>query len=188
MTDDRAWFETVDSEIVYRGWSTVRRDRVRTPDGEDVDREVVVHDNAVAIVPVLDDGTVVLLRQYRHPFGASLLEIPAGKLDVEGEGLEAAAQRELAEEIGFRAGRLEPLITIANSVGWTDEETHLYLARDLTAVPAPEGFVAKAEEAAMEVVRLPLDVAVEAARDGKVRDAKTVVGLLLAAERLAGGS
>lgn len=186
MTEGSAWFETVSSEIVYEGWSTVRRDTVRTPDGEDVDREVVVHDDAVAVVPVLEDGSVVLLRQYRHPFGTSLLEVPAGKLDVDGEPPEAAAQRELAEEIRYRAGRLEPLITIANSVGWTNERTHLFLARDLEPVSPPAGFVAKAEEAAMEVVRLPLDAAVAAVRAGDVPDAKTVVGLLLAADRLAG--
>ncbi|MBW3662934.1 MAG: NUDIX hydrolase [Actinobacteria bacterium] len=176
-----AWFETVASEIVYNGWSTVRRDVVRTPQGEDVEREVVLQDDAVAMVPLLDDGTVILLRQYRHPFGTSLLEVPAGKLDVEGEPPAAAARRELTEEIGYETERLELLVTIANSVGWTDERTHIFLATGLRAVPRPDDFVATAEEAAMEVVRLPLQAAVEAVRDGRIPDAKTVVGLLFAA-------
>lgn len=178
------WFETVASEVVYEGWSRVRRDQVRMPDGDVVDREVVLHDDAVAVVPVLGDGTVVMLLQYRQPFGRGVLEIPAGKLDVDGEGVEEAAQRELREEIHYRAATLEHLATYANSAGWCDERTHLYLARGLEPAAPPDGFEARAEEAVMEVTRLPFDVALEHVRRADPVDGKTLLGLLLARERL----
>jgi 8-oxo-dGTP pyrophosphatase MutT (NUDIX family) len=174
------WFRTLDRQVVYDGWSTVRVDQVRMPDGAQAEREVVEHMSAVAVVPVFDDGTVALLRQYRHPVGRYLLEIPAGVLDVDGEAEDDAAQRELAEEMGLRAGRLEHLTTFENSAGWSTERTHVYLGRDLAPTPLPDGFEPEHEEADMEVVRLPLDAAVDGVRRGEVTDAKTVIGLLLA--------
>ena len=184
--DDQAatgWFETLDSRVVHDGWSTVRVDRVRMPDGDEAEREVVEHMSAVAVVPLFADGHVALLRQYRHAVGRYLLEIPAGVLDVEGEPEPDAAQRELAEEMGLRAERLDHLVTFENSAGWCDERTHVFLGRDLVEAAAPEGFEAQHEEADMEVVRLPLDEAVDGITRGEVTDAKTVVGLLLAARR-----
>lgn len=178
-----AWFETRHSEVRYDGLSRVRVDLVAMPDGSTGEREVVVHPDAVAVVPVMDDGTVVLLRQYRHPFGDYQLEIPAGKLDVDGEGVEAAAQRELGEEAGLRAGRLERLTVLRNSAGWTDEQTHVYLGTELAAATPSDEFEAHAEEADMEVVRLPLDAAVAQVEAGALADAKTALGLLLAARR-----
>lgn len=175
------WYETLDSTVVHDGFSAVRVDRVRMPDGAETEREVVEHVDAVAVVPVFDDGTVVLLRQYRHPVGRYLLEIPAGILDVDGEDEVEAAQRELAEEVGLRAGQITHLTTIQNSAGWSTEQTHVYLGRDLAATEPPADFVLEHEEADMEVVRLPLDEAVAAVEDGRITDAKTVVGLLLAA-------
>lgn len=176
-----AWFETVDSRVVHDGWSTVRVDTIRMPDGGETDREVVEHVSAVAVVPVFADGTVGLLRQYRHPVGQYLLEIPAGILDVEGEAEAEAAQRELAEEMGLRAGRLEHLTTFENSAGWSTERTIVFLGRDLAEADPPEGFEREHEEADMEVVRLPLDAAVDGVSRGEITDAKTVIGLLLAA-------
>lgn len=176
-----AWYETLDSRVVHDGWSTVRVDTVRMPDGDRADREIVEHRSAVAVVPLLADGAVALLRQYRHAVGQYLLEIPAGILDVEGEGEADAAQRELAEEIGMRAGRLEHVTTFHNSAGWSTERTHVFVGRDLHEVARPDGFVLEHEEADMEVVRLPLDDAVAAVVAGEITDAKTVVGLLLAA-------
>lgn len=175
------WFEVQDSRVEYRGFSTVRTDVVAMPDGSRSEREVVEHTSAVAVVPLLSDGTVVLLRQYRHPVGGYLLEIPAGILDVEGEPEADAAHRELVEETGLRAGRLEHLVTFHNSAGWTDERTSVYLGHDLSEVEPPDGFTPEAEEADMEVVRLPLDAAVEGVGAGEITDAKTVVGLLMAA-------
>lgn len=178
-------YEVESSRIAYDGdLSRVRVDRVRMPDGEVASREVVEHPDAVAVVPVEADGQVVLLRQYRHPVGLSPLELPAGKLDTDGEAPAEAARRELAEEVGLGAGTLTRLVTFHNSSGWTDEATTVYLATDLQRVDAPEGFTAHAEEAAMEVVRMPLAEAAERARRGELTDAKTLIGLLLAAERL----
>jgi 8-oxo-dGDP phosphatase len=174
-------YEVRGTELVYDGQlSRVRVDRVRMPDGDVVDREVVEHPSAVAVVPIDDEGRVVLLRQYRHPVGGHVLEIPAGKLDVSGEAAADAAARELHEEVGMVAGRLEELVTFDNSSGWTDERTTVYLARDVRDEERPAGFVPTAEEAAMEVVRMPLAEAVAAARRGEVPDAKTLIGLLLA--------
>ncbi|MTV26822.1 NUDIX hydrolase [Nitriliruptoraceae bacterium ZYF776] len=176
-----AWFETIEERTVYDGFSRVVVERLRAPDGSEVDREIVDHDDAVAVVPVDDHGRVLLLKQYRQPLRGYLLEIPAGKLDVEGEAPQDAAQRELAEELGFRAGRLTPLSTVWNSAGWSTERTHLYLGQDLVATAPPDGFVAQAEEADMEIVPFALSDALAMARDGDLVDAKTVLGLLLAA-------
>lgn len=184
MTDDDAgWFETLSSETVYEGFSTVRRDEVRMPDGSTAVREYVEHDDAVGVVPIMEDGSVLLVKQYRHPLGRYLLEIPAGKLDRDGEPPEEAARRELVEEVGYRAGRLDELLHFENSAGWTTESTTLYLATELSEAPAPPGFEPEDEEADMEVVRIPFEDAVELARTGSLTDAKTVLGLLLAADR-----
>lgn len=184
MSEQAAWFETLSSETVYEGYSVVHRDEVRMPDGTTGTREYVDHDAAVALVPVMADGSVLLLKQYRHPLGRYLLEIPAGKLDVDGEPPEEAARRELVEEVGYGAGRLEELTRFHNSAGWTTETTTVYLATELTEEQPPPGFERTGEEADMEVVRIPFDDAVGLARDGSLTDAKTIVGLLLAADRL----
>ena len=176
-----AWFETLGSREAYRGFSTVRVDRVRTPDGAEVEREVVERPSAVGVVPITPEGRVLLLHQYRQPVGRLLVELPAGLMDVAGEEDPAAtAQRELIEELGMRAGSLEPLTTFWNSAGWTDERTHLYLGRELQPTAPPDDFAASAEELHLEVVSLDLDDAVQAVRDGEITDAKTVIGLQLA--------
>jgi 8-oxo-dGDP phosphatase len=177
-------FTTLAVEEHYRGRSTVRVERVRTPEGEEVDREIVGHDDAVAVVPVTDDGEVVLLRQYRQALREHLLEIPAGTLDVAGESPLEAARRELAEETGYTARRLEHLASFDNSAGWTDERTHVYLATGLTDGGRPDGFQLEHEEADMEIVHLELEQAIEDARAGRLTDAKTLVGLLLTAGRV----
>ncbi len=178
--------EVIDSAILHDGFrSRVRSDQVRFPDGSQGAREVIEHLDAVAIVPVHHDGTVTLLRHYRHPLTEEILEIPAGVLDVTGEDPADAARRELAEEVGLAADELTHLTTFANSPGWTDETTVVYLATGLTATAAPDGFVAEGEEAAMREERLPLGQAVEAVR-GERSDAKSLIGLLLASEALRG--
>ena len=180
-------YDVLASEVAYdSGFTRVRVDRVRMPGGE-ATREVVETADAVAAVALDGDGRVVLVEQYRHPLGARAWELPAGKLDVEGEDTEAACQRELAEEVGLRAGRLELLGTFANSAGWTSERTTLYLASELTAVGPPAGFTADHEEADLAVRRVLLDDAVAEVEDGTITDGKTVVGLLLAARRRGGG-
>jgi 8-oxo-dGDP phosphatase len=178
-------FEVEETAVTHDGQlSRIRVDTVRMPDGQTADREIVEHPNAVAVVPLADDGTVVLLRQYRHPVGASLLEIPAGKLDVEGEDPTEAIRRELLEETGLAADEVEELATFHNSAGWTDEQTTLFLARGLHPADKPEGFAAEAEEAHMEMVRMPLAEAVAQAERGAITDAKTLLGLLLVARRM----
>ena len=173
------WFQTVGSRVVHEGHVTLRIDEVTTPGGT-VEREVAVPPDAVAVV-ALADGDVVLVRQYRQPLGTSTLELPAGVLDRQGEEVAAAAARELAEECHLAAGEWSVLTTLAPTPGWSTERVTLLLARDVHPTDAPDGFEPAAEEAAMEVVRLPLDAAVAAVHDGTIIDAKTVVGILLVA-------
>jgi 8-oxo-dGTP pyrophosphatase MutT (NUDIX family) len=174
-------FAVTSSAVTHRGMlTTMRVDTVHTPDGSTVQREVAERPNAVAMVPLTADDQVILVRQYRHPVGRYELEIPAGILDIEGEREEAAAQRELAEEIGMTAGSLRKLLCFHNSGGWSDEATTVFLATDLRDA-ATSDFVAEAEEADMSVHRIPLDEAVAAVHRGEIQDAKTVIGLLLVA-------
>lgn len=178
------WFETVESEVVYEGFSRVRVDRVRMPDGAVVDREVVEHQDAVAVVPIMDDRTVVLLRQYRHPLGRYVLEVPAGKQDVADEDPAETAQRELREEIGMQATELRQLVAFQNSSGWATETTTVYLGTGLHPASHADGFEPHAEEADMEVVRLPLDDLAAMAGRGELTDAKSLIGVLLAVRAL----
>ncbi len=150
------------------------------PDGAVKRREIVETAPAVAIVALDEDGCVTLLRQYRHPLRRRMLELPAGKLDVDGEEPLAAAQRELAEEAGLAAQTWSLLTSFQNSGGWTDEHTMVYLATDLRQVAPPDGFEAEAEESEIEILRVPLAAAVKRAQTGEITDAKTVIGLLLA--------
>jgi len=179
-------FRTVASSHHYRGFSSVRIDVLEGPDGR-FEREVVEHPDAVAVVALDDQQQVALVRQYRHPLGESLLEIPAGTLDVAGEAAVAAAHRELAEEVGLRSDELLPMGTIWNSAGWSDERTHLFLALRTHPAPRPDGFRPSDEEAVMSVLWQPLGELVRAAVDGTLTDAKTTVGVLRAAAMLGTG-
>lgn len=179
-------WEVVSSRVEWSGYSTVRVDTIRLPDGSTADREVVEHQPAVAVVPVTDDGDVVLVRQYRHAFGAYLLELPAGGVDPDDLDSRTAGQRELVEEIGRSPGRMEHLTTFRNSVGWCTEYTDIWLATGLTATAPDPDWVAVGEEADMEVVVLPMFEAVAAVRDGTINDGKTVIGLLMANDHLQG--
>jgi len=145
------------------------------PRGAAVVRVVVRHPGAVAIVPLLGDE-LLLIRQYRAAVDRALLEIPAGKLDVEGEAPELTARRELEEEIGYRAGALHPLATFFTTPGFSNERMHLFVATDLEAVGAtPHG----AEEEVADVVRVAIDDVADLVRSGEVEDAKTLVALSL---------
>ena len=151
-----------------------------TPDGGRMTRDIVHHRGAVAVVAV-DGDDVVLLRQYRTPVEGELLEIPAGTRDVGGEDPDGTARRELAEEAGLACESLEELGTFYNSPGFCDELSHVFLATGLSEVPRePDG----AEEEWMTIERVNLGQ-VEAMIDGgEIRDAKTIIGLLLALRRL----
>ncbi|MEY2470670.1 MAG: ADP-ribose pyrophosphatase [Actinomycetota bacterium] len=152
------------------------------PDGEEFHRDLVHHPGAVSVVPYEADGTILLVRQYRAAIDDYLLEIPAGKRDVADEPPELTAHRELAEEVGRVAGRMELLGTFYNSPGFCDEYSYTYLARDLTETPIEAHSV---EEAAMTVERVPFDEALAMVTRGDITDAKTIIALLLAKDQLA---
>jgi len=176
-------FRSLGEEVLHRGPVVqVTRATIAGPDGTTYEREVVHHPGAVAVVPVLDDGrTVVLVRQYRSALDALVLEVPAGKCDVDGEAPEATAARELEEEVGYRAAHLERLCVIHNSPGFSDERVVIFLAQRLEAGrAAPHGI----EEQHMAVEHVSLAETDTLIADGHVTDAKTVVGLLLARDKL----
>lgn len=180
MSEENPGVEVLTSAAAFTGaLSNVRVDRVRFADGSEADREIVEHPDAVGIVALDADGKVLMLRQYRHAVGERLLELPAGKLDVRGEDPVAAARRELQEETGYRAGRMDHLLRFHNSAGWTDEATTLYLAEGLEEAGVPVSFTAQHEEADMEVEWVPLDEAVSMVASGEIRDAKSIIGVLM---------
>jgi len=152
-------------------------DTVRFPDGSEGELEIVRHSGAAAVVPLASapagaDPIVLMLRQYRYAAGGPLWEIPAGRLDP-GEAPEACARRELKEEAGIEAGRLERLTTIWTTPGFTDEAIHLFWATDLKTVEharEPDEFI--------EVVPRPLSTVLAGIRDGDIRDGKTVSAIL----------
>ena len=141
-------------------------------------REVVHHHGSAVILPVFDDGTVALVRQYRHPAVRYLLEAPAGSLD-DGERPEDGAARELQEELGLTAGRLEKLSEFFVSPGFCDEKMWVFLATELT-----EGAQNPEEDELLDVVRLPIDEALEMISSSEIQDAKTIIALMLAAPRV----
>jgi len=164
--------QVVESHRLYEGRVvSLRVDRVRLPDGRSTVREVVEHAPVVAIVALDGQGNVLLVRQYRLPVQQSLLEIPAGGVDP-GESAEEAAQRELQEETGQRAGHLERLCSFFASPGYCNEYMDLYLATALE----PSALAADADES-IEVVCLPLSEALRLIERGEIRDAKTIIGL-----------
>lgn len=156
---------------------SVYRSTFRAPDGEEFTREVVRHPGAVSVVPLTDDGDVVLVRQYRAALDRFLLEIPAGKRDVAGEPPEETARRELAEEVGLVADELVPLAVFHNSVGFSDEESHVFLG---TGLRGTDKDLQGIEEEHMTEVRIPLADVPGRIAAGDISDAKTVIGLLLA--------
>lgn len=171
-------FSVVDEREVLRGpVVSVHDATVRDPEGETHDRQIVRHPGAVAVVPLVDDQTALLVRQYRTALDQEVLELPAGKLDVDGEAPERAAARELAEEVGQRASHLERLAVFHTSPGFCDERAIVYLARDLT--PCDDDRHGP-EERHLQVVRVPLADVRAMIADGDLHDAKTIIGLLLA--------
>jgi ADP-ribose pyrophosphatase len=150
---------------------TLNVDTVQLPNGVTVDLETIRHPGAAAVVPVKDDGTVVLIRQFRHAAGGFIYEIPAGKLDP-GEDPLNCASRELEEEVGYRASSFELLSSIFTAPGFADEVIHVYKATGLT-----KGRQQLDRDEVLEIVEIPLDQAIARIQDGTIRDGKTIVGL-----------
>jgi len=179
MSDGRAFRVVGTSGIADAGFFRVDDLSVLGPDGEVHQRYVVRHPGAVVVVPVEDDGEhVLLVRQYRAAVDGELLEVPAGKRDVDGESPEATAHRELEEEIGHRARTLVPLAEFYNTPGFCDEYTYLYAAIGLEVLEARNAQTAEEHEMQVERIALADVSAMIDARD--IVDAKTIIGLTLA--------
>jgi 8-oxo-dGTP pyrophosphatase MutT (NUDIX family) len=171
-------FEHLSDEVIHRGHIiTVCRSLFRAPDGTEFERDIVRHPGAVSVVPLLGSGEVVLVRQYRAALDDRLLEIPAGKRDVADEPPEETARRELVEEVGFFPRSLRLLARFHNSVGFSDEESFVFLGTDLADAPVDRQGI---EEEYLDVVRLPLADTPALIAAGDITDAKTVIGLTLA--------
>jgi ADP-ribose pyrophosphatase len=167
--------KTVRSEYVYRGKVvTLRLDTVEREDGTQTRREVVEHHGAVAIVPLLDESTVLLIRQYRQAVDEYLLEIPAGTLE-DGENIEACAARELEEEIGYTAASLTRMLSQFLAPGYSNEVLHAFLGENLTQTQTLPDV-----DEDIEVVPVQLADIVPMILDGTIRDAKSIAALLVA--------
>jgi ADP-ribose pyrophosphatase len=163
----------------YRGaFLEMRTERVSLPNGKTIELDMIRHPGASAVVPFVSDDEVLLIRQYRHAAGGTIYEVPAGKLDP-GESPESCAARELEEEAGQRAGRLDPLGAIWTTPGFTDERIHLFAAFDLEAVPQR-----LQDDEVIELVRKPLAEALELVWSGELSDAKSALALVHAARRV----
>jgi ADP-ribose pyrophosphatase len=156
---------------------------VEGPDGDRFEREIIHHPGAVGVMPLHDDRTVTLVHQYRVAIGSDMWEIPAGLRDVADEPTADTARRELAEEAGLRAGRIEHLVTFHNSAGFSDESVVVYLATELADVADDRQGI---EEQHMRVERMTLDDAFAMVDDGRITDAKTMIALLTLTRRGAG--
>jgi ADP-ribose pyrophosphatase len=157
---------------------TLAREQVQLPNGRSVELDIVRHPGASAVVPFVSVDEVLLIRQYRHAAGGSILEVPAGKLDP-GDTPESCAARELEEEAGRRAGRLEKLGSIFTTPGFTDEVIHLFAAFDLEPVP-----LRHEHDELIELVPLRLTTALDLVWRGELRDAKSALALLMAARHV----
>lgn len=156
-------------------------DAVRFPDGSTGELEMIRHPGAAAVVPIASDSdaadpTILMIRQYRYATGGFLWEVPAGRLTEPGESPEACARRELQEEVGVSAGRLDRLTTIWTTPGFTDEAIHLFVAFDLKA-----GSHAREPDEFIEVVPLPMSDILRRIQAGEIGDAKTVTSILYVA-------
>lgn len=161
----------VDGEVVYEGhFLKVRRDTVRLPDGKTTTREYFRHPGAVVILPLFDDGTVLLERQFRYPLDQVFLEFPAGKIEA-GEDRLLCAKRELLEETGYSAESWKLICTIHNAIAYSDEFLEIYLARGLKA-----GERKLDDGEFLDTFRAPLEDVLSWVRQGKITDVKTMIG------------
>lgn len=159
---------------------SVRSDEIRMADGSSAVRDVVEHPGAVAVVALDERQRVILVRQYRHPVGRFLDELPAGLLDIEGEPAWQAAARELAEEANLAASSWHTLVDLLTSPGGSDEAVRVFLARGLSPASPQDGFVAEGEELQISVHPTPLDEAIARCLAGELTNAIAVAGILAA--------
>jgi ADP-ribose pyrophosphatase len=172
---------TLQSKTVYRGrLLDVREDEVRLPDGKPARREYIVHPGAAVMLAMPDANSVIMERQYRYPLREHVYELPAGKIDPDEDPLNTA-KRELLEETGYRAREWRHLLTTYPVVGYSNERIELYFARDLEYVGH-----ALDDGEFLEVFTLGLTEALDWVRSGRIKEAKTVLGLLLAEKIVAG--
>ena len=173
----------LDTELMYQGdFIRVRKDRVRLPDGNVASREYITHPGAVAVLALLDNGNLVMERQFRYAPQREFIELPAGKID-HGEDILVCAQRELLEETGYLAAEWIHLATAWPCIGYADERMEYFLARGLSQ----QGRKLDDGEF-LEVFELPLDEALEWVRLGKINESKTIVGLFWLEKHLNGWS
>lgn len=144
---------------------------VRLPNGATADVELIAHPGAAAVVPFKDDRTVIMIRQYRHAVGGVIYEIPAGTLQP-GEDPRDCARREVEEEIGYKVGTLEPLVSLLTTPGFTNEIIHIFCGKELT--PGTQNLGA---DEVLEIIELPLARTMTLIKDGTINDAKTIIGL-----------
>lgn len=172
----------IDGETAYDGdFLKVSRDRIRLPDGAETEREYIRHPGAVVILPLLDNGDVLLERQFRYPLGRVFVEFPAGKIDP-GEDTFTCARRELQEETGYTASDWQYVCTIHNAIAYSDEHLELFLARGLKAGPAKLDDGEFLETFSVSVAEL-----LQMVRRGEVTDVKTIIGAFWLEKILAGG-
>lgn len=176
----QSW-QVTDRQLLASGVvSSFVAETVLTPDGEPLQRQFTLHPGAVGIIALDDQERVALVRQYRHPVRHRLIEPPAGLLDVDGEDYLAAAQRELAEEVGLAASDWRALSEEFTSPGGLAESIRMFLARGLTEAPAPDGFVKHGEEAHMDTVWADLDDLVDGVLAGRLHSPTLITGVLTA--------
>jgi ADP-ribose pyrophosphatase len=170
---DKHLVETrIDGELVYDGhFLKIQRDTIALPDGQQTKREFVLHPGAVVILPLLDDGTVLMERQFRYPLHQVFIEFPAGKIDHNEDPL-ASAKRELEEETGYTASEWQYVTRIHNAIAYSDEHLDLYLARGLKA-----GQQKLDEGEFLETYTATIDELLQGVRDGSITDVKTVIGI-----------
>lgn len=172
MNDNNLIEKQIDSTLVYTGsFFTLHKDKVLLPNDNHSYREYIIHPKAVVVVPILDNGNVVLIRQFRYPLNKIMIEVPAGKVDPN-EDLKEAANRELLEETGYDAKTLDWVGEYYPCAGYSSEVLHLYIARDLTL----KGQVLDHDEF-VEIFSVPYQQAIEMIEQGKITDLKTVSSL-----------
>ncbi|GGE81381.1 NUDIX domain-containing protein [Massilia psychrophila] len=171
----------IDGEVAFDGrFLKVTRDRITLPDGAETFREFIRHPGAVVILPLFDDNSVLLERQFRYPLDKVFIEYPAGKID-QGEDHLACAKRELQEETGYTASNWDFLCTIHNAIAYSDEHLELYLARGLTAGPARLD-----DGEFLETFRATVPELLEMVSSGQITDVKTVIGTFWLEKIIAG--